>query len=176
MRERDYRDRPAPPAPTPRRYRALVVDDERDFRHLMTMFLERSGMPIDVEAVGSGGEAVQSALANPPDLVLLDLMMPGVDGFEVCTRLRSLGATRAIPVIMLTALDEPTDRTRGFLAGADDYLAKPFDRGELLARVRRVLQRHYGFGQPDGVPLAGAAVRGGRPWSEREHSIDDLPE
>jgi DNA-binding response OmpR family regulator len=179
MTTRDYRDPPAPQAPTPRRYRAMVVDDERDFLHLMTMFLQRSGMPIDVEAVGSGAEALQQAIESPPDLVLLDLMMPDIDGFEVCSRLRSSAATRATPVIMLTALDEPSDRTRGFLAGADDYLAKPFDRGELLARVRRVLQRHYGFGEPDAVavaPVARAAGRGGRHWSERERNIDDLLE
>jgi two-component system OmpR family response regulator len=130
----------------PRRFRALVVDDERDFRHLMTMFLQRSGMPIDVEVVVNGAEAVRLAAADPPDLILLDVMMPEMDGFEVCAWLRAHEPTRSIPILMLTALDGPADRTRGFLAGADDYLAKPFDRGELLARVRRILQRTYGYG------------------------------
>jgi DNA-binding response OmpR family regulator len=131
----------------PRRFRALVVDDERDFRHLMTLFLQRSGMPIDVEAVSNGAEAVTRLSSEPFDLILLDIMMPEMDGFEVCTRLRSDARTRPIPILMLTARDESTDRTRGFLAGTDDYLAKPFDRGELLARVRRILQRTYGYGE-----------------------------
>ena len=129
------------PTELPRRFRALVVDDERDFRHLMTVFLQRSGMPIDVVAVSTGAEAVVQAQADTFDLILLDVMMPEMDGFEVCRRLRGAARTSAIPILMLTALDEATDRTRGFLAGTDDYLAKPFDRGELLARVRRILQR-----------------------------------
>jgi len=141
----------------PRRFRALVVDDERDFRHLMTVFLQRSGMPIDVESVNNGAEAVTRISREPVDLILLDIMMPEMDGFEVCTRLRSDPATRAIPILMLTALDDAADRTRGFLAGTDDYLAKPFDRGELLARVRRILQRTYGYGDEALSPPAAAA-------------------
>ncbi len=133
--------------PLARRYRVLVVDDERDFRHLIDLFLRRSGMPIDVETAGGGVDALTLAFAQPPDLVLLDVMMPELNGFEVCRRLRADARTRAVPVLMLTALDEPADRTRGFLAGVDDYLAKPFDRGELLARVRRILQRTYGYGE-----------------------------
>ncbi|MDX2168680.1 MAG: response regulator [Deltaproteobacteria bacterium] len=130
----------------PRRFRALVVDDERDFRHLMTVFLQRSGMPIDVVAVGTGAEAVVQLHGADFDIVLLDVMMPEMDGFEVCRRMRADNRLRGVPILMLTALDEATDRTRGFLAGTDDYLAKPFDRGELLARVRRILQRTYGYG------------------------------
>jgi DNA-binding response OmpR family regulator len=128
-----------------RRYRALVVDDERDFRHLMSMFLARSGLPIDVEAVVNGAEALRHIETIVPDLILLDVMMPEMDGIECCRRLRADQRTRDVPVLMLTALDEAADRTRGFLAGADDYLAKPFDRGELLARVRRILERAYGY-------------------------------
>ncbi|MGH7790005.1 MAG: response regulator transcription factor [Candidatus Binatia bacterium] len=131
-----------------RRFRALVIDDERDFRHLMSIFLQRSGMPIDVEAVCNGAEALQRATAHPPDIILLDIMMPEMDGFAVCSALRQAEATRPIPILMLTALDEASDRTRGFLAGTDDYLAKPFDRGEFLARVRRILQRTYGYADP----------------------------
>jgi DNA-binding response OmpR family regulator len=125
-----------------------------DFRHLMTVFLQRSGMPIDVVAVSTGAEAVLQAHADTLDLILLDVMMPEMDGFEVCRRLRGAVHTRAIPILMLTALDEATDRTRGFLAGTDDYLAKPFDRGELLARVRRILQRTYGYGADATEPTA----------------------
>jgi PleD family two-component response regulator len=149
------------PAVLPRRFRALVVDDERDFRHLMQMFLKRSGMPIDVEVVCNGADALRQAHAVPPDLILLDVMMPEMDGFEVCLRLRAEQRTRAIPILMLSALDEATDRTRGFLAGIDDYLSKPFDRGEFLARVRRILQRAYGYGDDQlgtaGPPLAGSS-------------------
>jgi DNA-binding response OmpR family regulator len=132
-----------------------VVDDERDFRHLMTMFLLRSTMPIDVDAVSSGADAVRYAKAQPPDLILLDVMMPGMDGFEVCRELRADDRTRAIPIVMLTVLDEVSDRTRGFAAGTDDYLGKPFDRGELLARVRRILQRTYGYLDDDEPPAMG---------------------
>ena len=152
----DPPNRDGPPA-AERRYRALIVDDERDFRHLMTMFLRRSGMPIDVEAVSNGAEALRHVAAETPDLILLDLMMPEVDGFEVCRQLRADDRTRAIPILMLTALDEVADRTLGFLAGTDDYLSKPFDRGELLARVRRILQRSYGYAEelpPAVVPVA----------------------
>jgi len=128
-----------------RRYRALVVDDERDFRHLMRLFLERSGMPIDVEVATAGADALERALAQPPDLILLDIMMPEMDGFEVCRRLRAEAPTRTVPILMLTGLDDASDRTRGFLVGVDDYLAKPFDRAEFLARVHRILQRTYGY-------------------------------
>lgn len=131
-----------------RRFRALVIDDERDFRHLMSIFLQRSGMPIDVETASNGIEALKRAAADPPEIILLDVMMPDMDGFAVCSALRQAETTRAIPILMLTALDEAADRTRGFLAGTDDYLAKPFDRGEFLARVRRILQRTYGYAEP----------------------------
>jgi DNA-binding response OmpR family regulator len=137
---------PGEPVRPPRRYRVLVVDDERDFRLLMQMFLKRSGMPIDVEAVSGGAEALRRVGVELPDLILLDVMMPEMDGFAVCAHLRAERRTRGIPILMLSALDETTDRTRGFLVGVDDYLAKPFDRGEFLARVRRILQRAHGDG------------------------------
>ena len=148
----------APAVPT-RRYRALVVDDERDFRHLMTMFLKRSGMPIDVDVVSTGIEALHQVEAEPPDLILLDIMMPEMDGFEVCRRLRADERTRAIPILMLTALDDVSDRTRGFLVGTDDFLGKPFDRGELLARVRRILQRTYGYEEEPLAAVGQATAR-----------------
>ena len=141
----------------PRRYRALVVDDERDFRLLMTMFLRRSGMPIDVDVASNGADALRQADAQLPDLILLDVMMPGMDGFEVCRRLRAGPRTAAIPILMLTALDEVASRARGALAGTDDYLSKPFARPELLARVRRILQRTYGYAEePSATPTDGA--------------------
>ena len=144
------------PAAPGRRYRALVVDDERDFRHLMTIFLRRSGLPIDVEAVSNGAEALRLVDANPPDLILLDVTMPEIDGFEVCRRLRADDRTRAIPILILTGLDEVADRTRGILADTDDYLGKPFDRCLLLERVRRILRRTYGY---DGVETTSGGLR-----------------
>ncbi len=125
----------------------------------MTMFLRRSGMPIDVDAVSNGADALRQVEAQAPDLILLDIMMPEMDGFEVCRRLRADDRTRAIPILMLTALDDVADRTRGFLAGTDDFLGKPFDRGELLARVRRILQRTYGYTEEPPNAVGRAAAR-----------------
>jgi type IV pilus assembly protein PilB len=143
-----------PPAAVCRR-RVLVVDDERDFCYLMKVFLERSGMPIDVDTASSGAEALERVAEQQPDVILLDVMMPEMDGFEVCRQLRSNVRTAFIPILMLTALDDAPNRTRGYLAGTDDYIGKPFDRTELLARVRRVLHRTYGP-LPDDGPAAGA--------------------
>jgi type IV pilus assembly protein PilB len=142
------------PASGPRQFRALVVDDEADFRRLLTLTLERSGLGISVVAAASGEEALEWTEADPPDLILLDLMMPGMAGFEVCERLRENVRTAFIPILMLTALDDPGNRARGFLAGTDDYIGKPFDRVELVARVRRLLQRTYGASLPPVDPAA----------------------
>jgi len=130
--------------PGGRQLRALVVDDQPDFRRLISFTLEQSGLPISVEAVAGGAEALDLAEDNPPDLILLDIMMPDMDGFEVCQRLRSNVRTAFIPILMLTALDDSDSRARGFLAGTDDYISKPFARAELLARVRRLIERTYG--------------------------------
>jgi DNA-binding response OmpR family regulator len=146
MRDHDLDDYDGPQAPLPTRYRVLVVDDEPDFRHLITMFLQRSGLPLDIVTAENGTAGLAAALADVPDLIVLDVMMPELNGFEVCQRLRADLRTHDVPILMLTSLDEALDRTRGFLAGVDDYIAKPFDRGELLARVRRILQRTYGYG------------------------------
>ena len=127
----------------PRQYRALIVDDQADFRRLITFTLEHSGLPIFVIAVGSGREALERAQDDPPDLIILDVMMPGMDGFEVCERLRSNERTAFIPILMLTALDDPANHARGFLSGTDDYVGKPFARADFLARVRRLIERAY---------------------------------
>jgi DNA-binding response OmpR family regulator len=125
-------------------YRVLVVDDERDFRHLMTMFLKRSDLPLDVEVVGNGVDAICRAQERRPDLILLDIMMPGMDGFEVGTRLRADERTRSVPILILTALDAP-ERASALVDISQDFLAKPFERGQLLSRVRRILERTYGY-------------------------------
>jgi DNA-binding response OmpR family regulator len=116
--------------------RVLVVDDDPNVAEVVTRYLEREGY--EVETVGDGLVAVDRATADPPDLVVLDLMLPGIDGLEVCRRLRALAP---VPVIMLTARGDETDRIIGLDLGADDYLAKPFSPRELTARVRAVLRR-----------------------------------
>jgi len=125
--------------------RILVVDDDPNVADVVSRYLHREGF--DVETVGDGRVAVERALADPPDLVVLDLMLPGLDGLEVCRRLRALAP---VPVIMLTARGDESDRVIGLELGADDYVAKPFSPKELVARVRAVLRRATG-------PLAPAA-------------------
>ena len=128
----------------PRMYRALIVDDEADMRRLIAFALKHSDLPIVVVEATNGHEALELAQDEPPDFVILDVMMPGMDGFEVCEQLRQNVRTAFVPILMLTALDDPGSRERGFIAGTDDYVSKPFARGELLARVHRILQRTYG--------------------------------
>ncbi len=114
----------------------LVVDDEVKAQNLLRNLLEAEGYR--VVCAGNGLEAIAAAARALPDVVLLDLMMPGIDGYEVCTRLRALPAIAAVPIIMLTALDDRASRLRGLQAGADDFLSKPFDSAELRARVRTI--------------------------------------
>ena len=125
--------------------RILVVDDDGTVADVVVRYLERDGY--DVTATGDGSEAVDLAVAAPPDLVILDLMLPGLDGLEVCRRLRRIAP---IPVIMLTARGDEVDRVIGLELGADDYVAKPFSPRELTARVKSVLRRTRGprFDQP----------------------------
>jgi len=138
--------RPTVPAPSSaaRQFRALVVDDHADMRRLISLALEHSGLPILVSTAENGTEALEQAGQDPPDLVLLDLMMPGMDGFEVCQQLRGNVRTAFIPILMLTARNDAASRARGFLVGTDDYVSKPFARAELVARVRRLIERTYG--------------------------------
>jgi two-component system OmpR family response regulator len=115
----------------------LVVDDDTRMSALLRRGLAEEGYAVDV--AGEGGEAVWLATENDYDAVVLDLMLPGLDGYEVCRRLR--GAGRWAPVLMLTAHDGVVDRVRGLDAGADDYLVKPFSFAELAARLRALLRR-----------------------------------
>jgi DNA-binding response OmpR family regulator len=114
----------------------MLVDDEPLITDSLSYSLRREGF--DVRAVGDGAIALQEILAFQPDLVVLDIMLPGMSGLEICRRLR---AQSAIPVIMLTARSEEIDRVLGLEVGADDYLPKPFSFRELLARVRSILRR-----------------------------------
>lgn len=114
----------------------LVVDDEEDIRSLLTDFFCKHGHKV---SVATNGETLFAALElQPIDLIILDVMLPGEDGFSLCRKLR---ATSKIPVIMLTAVADHVDRVVGLEMGADDYLVKPFDARELLARVKAVLRR-----------------------------------
>src|ERR671917_323930 len=115
----------------------LVVDDEPRIISFMRMNLELEGCRVITAT--NGREALERARDDLPDLVLLDIMMPGMDGFEVLRRLRQ---TSTVPVIVLTAKDEEEDRIRGLELGADDYIGKPFSHRELVSRIRAVLRRH----------------------------------
>jgi two-component system, OmpR family, response regulator len=117
--------------------RLLLVEDDTKLVRALTVGLEREGYVVD--AAESGDLAMELARATDYEGVVLDLMLPGIDGFTVCQQLRSEG--RWMPVLMLTARTDVTDRIRGLDAGADDYLVKPFDFGELLARLRALLRR-----------------------------------
>jgi DNA-binding response OmpR family regulator len=119
--------------------RVLVVDDDADIRELVTFKLEQAGYMVQAAADGQLG--LDAALANPPDLILLDLMMPKLSGIEVCRLLREHAATADTPVILFTAKAQEADVQRGFSAGADDYIVKPFSPRELIARVQAVLAR-----------------------------------
>ncbi|MGR9580350.1 response regulator [Pandoraea sputorum] len=116
----------------------LIVDDDRGIRELLADYLEKNGMRVSVAA---NGREMRTVLADgAPDLIVLDLMLPGDDGLVLCRELRA-GKFRAVPVLMLTARSEETDRIVGLEMGADDYLAKPFAVRELLARIKSVLRR-----------------------------------
>lgn len=119
--------------------RILVVEDDPDIAALVRRYLEKAGYAVDMLA--SGRDALSVITAQPPDLLVLDLMLPHVDGLEICRRLRASAATATTPVIMLTARAEEAERIVGLELGADDYIAKPFSPNELVARVRALLRR-----------------------------------
>jgi two-component system, OmpR family, phosphate regulon response regulator PhoB len=119
----------------------LVVEDEPDIRRLVVLHLEREGFRCRTATTGS--DALREVKAAAPDLVVLDLMLPEVDGLEVCRRLRRDASTAGIPIIMLTAKSDEVDRVVGLEIGADDYVGKPFSPKELVARVRAVLRRSH---------------------------------
>lgn len=118
----------------------LVVDDEQSIVDFIRLGMRYEGFR--VEDAGDGVQGLDMAQRLRPDVIVLDVMLPGLDGLEVCRRLRSSEATADIPILMLTAKDEVRDRVTGLENGADDYLTKPFSFEELLARVRALLRRH----------------------------------
>jgi DNA-binding response OmpR family regulator len=128
--------------------RVLVAEDDSTVAEVVTKYLQRDGHV--VETVADGVTALHRVRLTPPDLVVLDIMLPGLDGFEVCRRIRERSP---VPVVMLTALGEETDRVLGLELGADDYVTKPFSPRELALRVRSVLRRAAGALPPGGGVL-----------------------
>jgi DNA-binding response OmpR family regulator len=137
----------------------LMIEDDNRLAGMVSEYLGQSGFTVSHAGDGLSGLArLQEASGNaPPDLVILDLMLPDIDGLEVCRRIRALpGAVAQIPVLMLTAKGDPMDRIIGLELGADDYLPKPFEPRELLARIRAVLRRRV-----DGAATNGKVLRFG---------------
>jgi two-component system alkaline phosphatase synthesis response regulator PhoP len=130
---------PAPTAPGQRLGRVLVVEDEQDVADMIRYNISREGY--DVAVAKTGVDAIERARELRPDVVLLDIMIPQLNGWEVCRRLKQESRTRAIPVIMVTGRVEEGDKILGFEMGADDYITKPFSPRELLARIRAVVRR-----------------------------------
>jgi DNA-binding response OmpR family regulator len=162
--------------------RILVVDDDATVAEVVTMYLEREGY--DVRRAGDGLAALTAAADYRPDLVVLDLMLPGIDGLEVCRRLRAEQAT--LPVVMLTARGEEEDRVLGLEVGADDYVTKPFSARELVLRIQSVLRRTHGDARGTVLPdsmvdgdlaidtRARVARRGGEPLALTTREFDLL--
>ena len=121
-------------------FRVLVVDDDPDMAAFLARLLTREGMA--AETIGDGEAAFARIAALPPDMILLDVMLPGADGFTLCERLKSAPATAMIPIVLVTALEDQESRVRGIRAGADDFLSKPVHREELVARVKTLRRLH----------------------------------
>jgi two-component system alkaline phosphatase synthesis response regulator PhoP len=136
--------------------RVLVVEDDPDIAELVARYLEKAGYT--ATRVSSGRDALDAVRAKAPDLIVLDVMLPHVDGLEVCRLLRANDQTADIPIIMLTARVEESERIVGLEMGADDYLAKPFSPNELVARVRALLRRAQRHDAPSGRPLTHGAI------------------
>lgn len=118
----------------------FVIEDEQDIARLIRLYLEKEGFRVSHFADGSRG--VEAVLNHPPDLLILDLMLPGTDGLEICKKIRSAPETRQLPVLILSAKGEELDRVLGLELGADDYLTKPFSPREMVARTKALLRRN----------------------------------
>ncbi|HLF70149.1 MAG TPA: response regulator transcription factor [Actinomycetota bacterium] len=144
----------------------LIVEDEANIADLVRLYLERDGFK--VRHVTTGEEALERIDERPPNLVILDIALPGIDGIEVCRRIRSKGD---LAVLMLTARDSEVDRVVGLEIGADDYVTKPFSPRELVARVKAILRRVEG-GTSEGAPVSAGGVT---VWPQgREVTADDV--
>ena len=155
--------------------RLLVVDDDPSVREALALVLDLNGF--DVSTANDGREAIRALSVDAPDAVILDVLMPGLDGLEVCRRMRATG--NRTPVLMLTARSEVSERVAGLEAGADDYLAKPFAREELIARLRALLRRTGWEGAEQALrfehleldPVAHEARRNGRVARAHAHRV-----
>jgi DNA-binding response OmpR family regulator len=146
--------------------RVLVVEDEPHIRDLIALHLKLEGLtPI---AVGDGNEGLRVARSEPLDLIVLDLMLPGLDGVTVCRAIRRETTNSDVPVLMLTARREESDKVLGLESGADDYLTKPFGVREFVARVRALLRRP----RPSRLAAAGATATDARPIAVRGLTVD----
>lgn len=145
--------------------RALIVDDDARLHELLAQYLQQNG--VTVGSARDGREGLQLLQAGAWDVVLLDVMMPGIDGLEVCKRIRASG--NRVPIIMLTAKGDETDRVVGLEIGADDYVPKPFGPRELLARIRAVLRRSQPETSGERLSAAGITVDLGT----REATVED---
>ena len=125
--------------------RALLVEDDQDICELVKIILRTESFDVDIEYDGDSGS--RSALNNEYDIIILDIMLPGLDGWEICKKLRDNPSTKSTPIIMLTAKSEESDRVTGLEIGADDYITKPFSPRELLARIKALLRRSANFNQ-----------------------------
>src|SRR3954471_10371698 len=124
----------------PTAFRVLVVDDDPDMATLLSRTLEKEGLIADT--VHDGDAALVHAMSSPPDLILLDVMLPGMSGFDICERLKADEVTALIPIILVTTLGDMASRVRGIEAGADDFLSKPVKLEELIARVKTLRRLH----------------------------------
>jgi DNA-binding response OmpR family regulator len=136
--------------------RILIAEDDRDIAELVAHFLGKSGWSTHV--VAAGDQALAYARSHKIDLVLLDVMLPGLSGMEVCRALRGDKRTAGLPIIMLTARAEEADRVAGLDMGADDYVAKPFSPNELVARIKALMRRSQRVEAPDGTLRFGPIV------------------
>jgi DNA-binding response OmpR family regulator len=151
------------PAPSAAAH-VLLVDDDEALSALLVEYLARFGL--SVKAVAHPDDALRALRADPPDLVVLDVMLPGMDGFAVCRKIRE---TSRLPIVMLTARGEVMDRVVGLELGADDYLPKPFEPRELVARIQAVLRRAAHRDDAETVRVAGLEVS----WASRSVRLDD---
>ena len=150
-------------------HRVLVIDDDTNVTNVLKRGLSYEGFTVDVASAGA--EGLSLARDHAPDVVILDVMMPGMDGYEILRRLRAADAT--IPVLMLTARDAPTDQVHGFEHGADDYVVKPFSFAVLAARVKALLRRRDAS-QPEVLRFADLALDTGTRRAQRGTRVIEL--
>ena len=152
--------------------RVLIVDDELRNRQLLEVMLTPEG--VTLQTASSGEEALAMVAEQPPDLILLDVMMPGIDGYQVAAKIKSNRATAKIPVIMITALDDHKSRMFGLSTGAEEFLTKPVDRAELCTRVRNMLRLKAYSDYHDQVPRHGRRHPAGARQGGTDHAGEPL--